>query len=216
MSEGQRGFEARQTPKIPVATGCAKLPTGGEGRGEGKGRRGARRTPPTTTAPPKRTAVPQPRPRTPVPPPVGAVRERPKRREGSEAHLRRNKDSPNQNHPLPHTPDHQLKTSINHQQNPLSRSAGEGRCEGPGRRARRTPSPRIPKQPPPNPKNPPPIPRIPIQTEQQKSSKSFQIMKIMVQKQRIPPNPTLGPRRFENLSKSSPNHLTTRISVLHL
>ena len=88
----------------------------GEGRGEGPGRRGARRTLPTTTAPRKKTAVPQPRPRTPEPPPVGAVRERPKHREGSEAHLRKNKDSTSQNHPaIPH-PRSPAKTSIQQQQ----------------------------------------------------------------------------------------------------
>ena len=118
--------------------------------------------------------------------------------------LRRKKDSPNQNHP------------INHQQTPSP--AGRERAGVRARRggARRTPSPRISKQPQPNPTNPPQIPQIPIQTKQQKSSKSFQIMKIMVQKQLIPPNPTPETHVLRNPQESPRNHLTTRISMLHL
>ena len=63
---------------------------------------------------------------------VGAVRERPKHREGSEAHLRKKTDSPNKNHQSSHTPQTSTKTSTRQEHTPLSRWAGEG----PGVRAR--------------------------------------------------------------------------------
>ena len=153
--------------------------------------------------------------------PVGAVRERPKHREGSEAPFAKRKTPLTKPPACPH-PDHQLKTSINHQQTP-----SPARRERAGARARGGAGPEGLPQPPPHPTR---IPKQPPTKSQKSPSKSQesqfrQTTKIIPiipnhanhgSKQRIPQQTIPATHVLRNLKNLFRKHLTTPTSVLHL